>query len=70
MNPRRMKIVLIEGKNREIRNVFQSVEIGIKRLLRVRIGNIEMNDLKPGEFRELSQSEVKGLLSLCRDKAI
>lgn len=70
VNPRRMKIVLIEGKNREIRNVFQSVEIGIKRLLRVRIGNIEMNDLKPGEFRELSQSEVKGLLSLCRDKAI
>ena len=70
MNPRRMKIVLIEGKNREIRNVFQSVEIGIKRLLRVRIGNIEMNDLKPREVRELSQSEVKGLLSLCRDKAI
>lgn len=70
VNPRRMKIVLIEGKNREIRNVFQSVEIGIKRLIRVRIGNIEKNDLKPGEFRELTNSEVQGLLSLCKDKAI
>ena len=70
VNARRMKIVLIEGKNREIRNVFQSREIGIKRLVRVRIGNIEMNDLKSGEFRELTQSEVQGLLKLCRDKQI
>ena len=66
LNARKIKIVLVEGKNREIRNVFASKEIGIKRLTRVRIGNIEIKDLKPGEFRELSQKEVQGLLKLCK----
>ena len=46
--------------------VFASKEIGIKRLTRVRIGNIEIKDLKPGEFRDLSQKEVQGLLKLCK----
>ena len=66
LNARKIKIVLVEGKNREIRNVFASKEIGIKKLVRVRIGNIEINGLKPGEFRELSEKEVSGLLKLCR----
>ena len=66
LNARKIKIVLIEGKNREIRNVFASKAIGIKRLVRVRIGNVEIKDLKPGEFRDLTSSEVQGLLKLCR----
>ncbi len=66
LNARRMKIVLVEGKNREIRNVFASREIGIKRLVRVRIGNVQISGLKPGEFRDLDEDEVRGLLSLCR----
>lgn len=66
LNARKIKIVLVEGKNREIRNVFASKEIGIKRLTRVRIGNVELKDLKPGEFRDLTPAEVQGLLKLCR----
>lgn len=66
LNARKIKIILVEGKNREIRNVFASKEIGIKKLTRVRIGNIELNGLKPGEFRDLSEKEVSGLLKLCR----
>ncbi|MGP1530592.1 MAG: pseudouridine synthase [Treponema sp.] len=66
INARRMKIVLIEGKNREIRNVFQSEGAAIKRLSRVRIGNITIDNMKSGSFRELSNAEVQGLLSLCR----
>lgn len=66
LNARKIKIILIEGKNREIRNVFASKEIGIKKLTRVRIGNIEINGLKPGEFRNLTEKEISGLLSLCR----
>lgn len=68
MNSHRVKIVLIEGKNREIRNVFSHYEISIKRLVRVRIGNIVMNKLAPGAYRELSAAEVKTLLELCRKK--
>lgn len=65
MNARRMRVVLIEGKNREIRNVFASRDIGIKRLVRVRIGSVQMNGLKSGESRDLTSEEVKSLLALC-----
>ncbi|MCR5289184.1 MAG: rRNA pseudouridine synthase [Treponema sp.] len=66
LNARRMRIVLIEGKNREIRRVFDSKEIGIKQLVRVRIGNVLMDGLKPGEYRDLTPTEVTSLLKLCR----
>ena len=66
LNSHRMRIVLIEGKNREIRRVFESREIGIKRLMRVRIGNIGVSGLQFGEFRDLTTSEVSSLLKLCK----
>lgn len=66
LNARRMAVTLTEGKNREIRRVFESQEIGIKSLNRIRIGNILAENLKPGEFRELSAKEVESLLKLCR----
>ena len=65
LNSHRMKIVLIEGKNREIRRVFDSMQIGIKSLKRVRIGSVGIGELKEGEFRDLSKTEVNGLLKLC-----
>ncbi len=68
INSHRISIVLIEGKNREIRRVFESREIGIKRLVRVRIGNIKIEKLGAGEFRDLTSAEVNGLLRLCRNK--
>lgn len=68
LNSHRMQIVLIEGKNREIRRVFESRNVAIKRLVRVRIGNVEMNKLAPAGHRDLTQEEVKGLLAICRNK--
>lgn len=64
LKPRKVKIVLIEGKNREIRTVLESQNIGTKSLVRVRIGNVKLDELKPGESRELTDIEVKGLLKL------
>ena len=64
LKDRKIRIVLIEGKNREIRNVLDSINIGTKSLTRVRIGNVSIQDMKPGEFRDLSQNEVSELLSL------
>ncbi len=66
LKPRKLKIILIEGKNREIRNVLESEGMGTKSLVRVRIGNVLLNELKPGESRDLTQSEVQGLLNLCK----
>lgn len=67
INPRRMRIILSEGKNREIRNVFKSKKIGIKKLMRVRIGCVEMNELPVGEFRELTAREVEMLMAYGRE---
>ena len=64
LKPRKIRIVLIEGKNREIRKMLESQNIGTRSLVRVRIGNINLDDLKPGEFRNLTEAEVKGLINL------
>lgn len=66
LNARRMSVVLAEGKNREIRRVFDSKKIGIKTLRRIRIGNILIENLKEGEFRQLTDKEVENLLRLCK----
>lgn len=66
LNSHRMRIVLVEGKNREIRRVFESREVGIKRLMRVRIGNIGVGGLQYGQYRELTSAEVRSLLNLCK----
>lgn len=66
LKPRKIKIILIEGKNREIRKMLESQNIGTRSLVRVRIGNVNLDDLRPGEHRDLTEKEVKGLLNLCQ----
>ena len=65
LKSRKIKIVLIEGKNREIRRVLESQNIGTKSLVRVRIGCVNLDDLKPGESRDLTKTEINDLLKLC-----
>ncbi|MEL3905605.1 MAG: pseudouridine synthase [Treponema sp.] len=57
INRRKMRIVLVEGKNREIRRVLEHFNCTIKRLVRVRIGNLSLGQLKAGEFRDLTPEE-------------
>ncbi|MBR1536495.1 MAG: rRNA pseudouridine synthase [Treponema sp.] len=66
INSHKMRVVLVEGKNREIRRVFENADVAIRNLCRVRIGNIELGELKAGESRDLTKDEVKSLLDLCR----
>ena len=67
VNRRKLRIVLVEGKNREIRRVLDSFNCTIKRLVRVRIGNIELGTLKAGEFRDLTAKERQALLDLATE---
>jgi len=64
VNRRKLRIVLVEGKNREIRRVLDSFNCTIKRLVRVRIGNLELGNLKAGEFRDLTAKERQAMLDL------
>lgn len=61
LSSRRMKIVLIEGKNREIRKVLEHFDVRVKNLIRVRIGPVTLGDLKYGEFRDLTREEIREL---------
>ena len=57
-NVRTVHLVLIEGKNREIRTVFESENIAIKRLHRVRIGPVSVKGIQPGHYRTLTRNEI------------
>ncbi len=54
----KIHIVLTEGKNREIRKLFAYYKIKIKKLHRIRIGNVKIGNLSPGSYRYLSQKEI------------
>jgi 23S rRNA pseudouridine2605 synthase/23S rRNA pseudouridine2604 synthase len=58
----RYRVVLHEGKNRQIRNMFRCFGIRVKKLKRVRIGAVNLNELAPGEFREFSPKEMREML--------
>jgi 23S rRNA pseudouridine2605 synthase len=57
-----LRILLIEGKNREIRRVLSHFHLHPVRLCRIRIGPVCLGDLKPGESRPLTGFEYTGLM--------
>jgi 23S rRNA pseudouridine2605 synthase/23S rRNA pseudouridine2604 synthase len=58
------RVILIEGKKRQIRRMFMSRGTKVIRLIRVRIANICLGNLPPGSFRKLTDKEIKeGLLN-------
>ena len=52
-----LEIVLDEGKNRHIRRLLESFDIEVLRLIRIRIGNLELGDLPKGQWRHLTEEE-------------
>ena len=56
-------VVLLEGKNREVRRLWESQGLKVNRLKRVRYGGVFLpKNLRPGQFRELTQGERNILL--------
>ena len=58
-----VELELGEGKNREVRRLFESQGLLVKRLQRTQIGKIKLGELKPGRWRTLTETEIKTLLS-------
>jgi 23S rRNA pseudouridine2605 synthase len=59
------EITLIEGRNRQIRRMFEAVGHHVEKIKRVRYGRLEL-DVHPGKFRRLTPEEVAGLKSAAR----
>jgi 23S rRNA pseudouridine2605 synthase len=59
LGPRTCKVVLTQGLKRQIREMFFRVGYEVKRLVRVRIGGLELGKLIAGQHRVLTQDEVK-----------
>src|ERR1700719_986674 len=54
------EVTLIEGKNRQIRRMFEEIGHHVEKIKRVRYGPLTL-DVEPGQFRELKPGEVAGL---------
>ncbi len=62
-----LKIILTEGKNRQVRKMTASVGFPTLRLIRYRIEKITVDRLRPGEMKMLSQTELYNLLHIKKD---
>lgn len=59
-------IVLTEGKKRQIRRMCEALHQEVKDLKRIRIMNIQIGALKPGEYREIKGQELKDFLGVLK----
>jgi 23S rRNA pseudouridine2605 synthase len=61
VSPSVLRIVIHEGRNRQVRRMCEAVGHPVRRLVRTRIGPVTDRTLAPGEWRELAQAEVRAL---------
>jgi pseudouridine synthase len=64
ISARRFRIILQEGKNRQIRRMVRKVGNQVTDLKRVRIANVKLGKLHEGAWRHLTKSELSRLLQL------
>jgi 23S rRNA pseudouridine2604 synthase len=64
VDPRSFRIILTQGLNRQIRRMCSALGYKAQRLQRVRIMNIHLGSLRAGQWRPLTERELRGLLPL------
>jgi 23S rRNA pseudouridine2605 synthase len=60
-------VELRQGRNREVRRLFEAAGHVVTRLKRVRFGRLELGELQPGQWREMTKAQVEAAFG--RDKA-
>jgi pseudouridine synthase len=56
-----VRLVMAEGRKREVRRLLAAVGLPVRRLVRVRVGPVRLGRLSPGAVRELAPEEVRAL---------
>ncbi len=64
LSKRKFRIILTQGLNRQIRRMCEALDYRVTYLKRVRVLNIELGDLKTGEYRNVTDEEREELLSI------
>jgi 23S rRNA pseudouridine2605 synthase len=59
--PTRLRVILQQGLNRQIRRMFYELDYEVKRLLRTRIGPLRLDEMPRGAWRPLTKSELSAL---------
>jgi len=61
-----VELTLREGKNREVRRLFETQNLTVDKLQRVQIGAIKLGELPKGKWRTLTAAEIKSLISAAK----
>jgi 23S rRNA pseudouridine2605 synthase len=64
-----LEVVLREGRQNQIRRMFERIGNPVRKLKRVRIGPVELGSLPPGAYRPLTMEEIEGLWGKQRTKS-
>jgi 23S rRNA pseudouridine2605 synthase len=59
-----LSVTLTEGRKREVRRMMEALGHPVRRLVRIRIGQVLMGSLRPGKLRPLTQEEIAGLYAV------
>jgi 23S rRNA pseudouridine2604 synthase len=62
VNAQSFRIILTQGLNRQIRRMCSALGYKVQRLQRMRIMNIHLGNLRPGQWRHLTSAELAGLM--------
>ncbi|OLD14778.1 MAG: hypothetical protein AUJ01_13375 [Acidobacteria bacterium 13_1_40CM_3_65_5] len=63
-------VELREGKNRQVRRMFEAIGHEVTRLKRVKLGGLELDALEPGEWREVTRAELRAAFPGVRVSAL
>ncbi len=67
-NSCKIELTILEGRNRQVKRMIEYFGLEVRKLNRKAIGFLQVNDLKPGEYRILKPFEVKQLLKLANER--
>ena len=59
-----VKVGIYQGRNRQVRKMFENLKYNVKELTRTKIGDLTLKSLKPGESRKLTDEEIEYIKNL------
>ncbi len=65
----RVELILMEGRNREIRRMLQALDYKVSKLKRIQFATLTLTKLAPGKWRTLTKEEIKKLQTIVQRKA-